>query len=217
MRSMTMDGPEMTRAGASEPGSGPAAFGPDWSALEREIRGCVRCSLHATRTKVVIYRGSPTPRVLFVGEAPGATEDRLGVPFVGRSGQRLDAALAEAAIPADQVGMLNVVKCRPPKNLFDRTAAATCRPYLERQIALLRPPVLVSLGSHALQALDPTAPRVLIAAGHPRPRGARTLFPLIHPAAAMRSRALTERWRVDFAALGSWLANPEGALSREPI
>jgi len=154
---------------------------------------------------------------VFVGEAPGATEDRLGLPFVGRSGQRLDAAITEVAIPPDDVGILNVVKCRPPRNVFDRTAAATCRPYLDRQLALLDPPILVSLGAHALRILDPDAPRVLLAAGRPRPAGERVLFPLIHPAAALRSRALAERWRTDFAAFGRWLAPAGNAPAREPI
>jgi len=152
---------------------------------------------------------------VFVGEAPGAAEDRLGLPFVGRSGKRLDAAIAEARIPPDEFGILNLVKCHPPKNRFDRMAAATCRPYLDRQIELLRPSILISLGAHALRSLDPGAPRVLLAAGHPRPLDGRVLFPLIHPAAALRSRAMTERWRSDFAALGTWLARSDVTPSRQ--
>jgi len=187
-----------------------------WADLERTIRGCERCPLHATRTQVVIYRGSSTPRIVFVGEAPGATEDRLGLPFVGRSGKRLDAAIAGAGMAPHAHGLLNLIKCRPPENRFDRVAARTCRPYLDRQLELLRPAVLVSLGAHALQALDPKAPRVLLAAGHPRPWKGRTLFPLIHPAAALRSRALTDRWRSDFAALGAWLVRSGELSSREP-
>ena len=217
MRSMRLGGPESTPRTVSAPSVPAPSFGATWEELGREIRECTRCALHATRTNAVIYRGSPTPRVLFVGEAPGANEDRLGVPFVGRSGQRLDAAIAATDLRPDQVGVLNLIKCRPPKNVFDRTAATACRPYLDRQVAWLRPSILVSLGSHALHALDPTAPRILIAAGSPRPLGERTLFPLIHPAAALRSRALTERWRVDVTALGTWLAHPDSALAREPI
>jgi uracil-DNA glycosylase family 4 len=158
----------------------------------------------------VVYRGSLTPRVVFVGEAPGATEDRTGIPFVGRSGQRLDAAIAAAGLDSTEVGVLNLIKCRPPGNRFDRTAAQTCRPYLDRQLSWLDPSVLVSLGAHALAALDPGAPRVLLAAGRPRPCGNRSLFPLIHPAAALRSRALTERWNADSVALGRWLAEVRG-------
>jgi DNA polymerase len=140
----------------------------------------------------------------------------LGRPFVGRSGKRLDAAIAEARIGPGEVGILNLVKCHPPKNRFDRGAAATCRPYLDRQLELLRPSILVSLGAHALQTLDPGAPRVLLAAGRPRPLDHRILFPLIHPAAAFRSLAMAERWHSDVAALGSWLARSDRAYSREP-
>jgi uracil-DNA glycosylase len=154
----------------------------------------------------VVYRGSLSPRVLFVGEAPGAEEDRTGVPFVGRSGRLLDAAIARLPLPGDAYGVLNVLKCRPPMNRFDRSAARTCRPYLDRQIAWLRPALIVTLGSTALRSLDPGAPPVLAAAGRPRSSAVATIFPLIHPAAAMRSRRLSERWSADVAALGAWLA-----------
>jgi uracil-DNA glycosylase len=163
----------------------------------------------------VIYRGSPTPRLLFVGEAPGAHEDRTGVPFVGRSGLRLDAAIRGVGLGPSDYGVLNLVKCRPPANRFDRDAGAACRPYLDRQLALLRPSILVTLGANALHALDPAAPRVLLAAGHARPWDGRTLFPLIHPAAALRSRAMAERWRSDFSALGSWLQRSGSTPARE--
>jgi len=190
-------------------------FGAAWFALEGEIRSCQKCPLGATRTNAVIYRGSPNPRVVFVGEAPGATEDRLGIPFVGRSGRLLDAAVSGVGIGPAEFGILNLVKCRPPRNRFDRSAAVTCRSYLDRQLELLRPTVLVSLGAHALRALDPNAPRVLLAAGHPRSLPGRTLFPLIHPAASLRSRAMSERWRTDFVALGAWLTRAESVPARE--
>jgi uracil-DNA glycosylase len=144
--------------------------------------------------------------VVFVGEAPGAAEDRIGLPFVGRSGQRLDAAILRLGLGTDDVGVLNLLKCRPPNNRFDRDAAKTCRPYLDRQIDLLSPNALVSLGSPALHALAPTAPRMMAAAGSPLWWGERPLFPLIHPAAAMRSRRMAERWTHDVDALGRWLA-----------
>jgi DNA polymerase len=177
-----------------------------WQALSEEIRSCQKCPLHATRTQAVVYRGSLTPRVLFVGEAPGVAEDREGLPFVGRSGQRLDAAVARLGLAGSEYGVLNLLKCHPPRNRFDRDAARTCRPYLDRQIQLLSPRVLVTLGSPALHALAPDAPPMLAAAGRPRTGALRPLFPLIHPAAAMRSRRLAERWGRDVDALGRWLA-----------
>jgi uracil-DNA glycosylase len=176
-----------------------------WRELSDEIRSCRKCRLHETRTQAVVYRGSLTPKILFVGEAPGAAEDREGIPFVGRSGQRLDAAVARLGLRAGEYGVLNLLKCRPPQNRFDRAAARTCRPYLDRQVELLSPRVLVTLGSPALHALDPDAPPILLAAGRPRSVSPRPLFPLIHPAAAMRSRRMAERWTHDVDALGRWL------------
>ena len=178
-----------------------------WQDLSQEIRSCRKCRLHSTRTQAVVYRGSLTPRILFVGEAPGVAEDLAGIPFVGRSGQRLDAAIARLGLTEEEFGILNLLKCRPPQNRFDRDAARTCRPYLDRQIELLSPQVLVTLGSPALHALAPDAPPILTAAGRPRRGSSRPLFPLIHPAAAMRSRRFAERWSHDVEALGQWLAD----------
>jgi DNA polymerase len=143
--------------------------------------------------------------VVFVGEAPGAEEDRTGIPFVGRSGRELDRAVASLGLSSEEFGVLNVLKCRPPKNRFDRAAARTCRPYLDRQLALLRPEVVVTLGARALATIDPKAPAVLSAAGRPRPGGAPAHFPLLHPAAALRSRRWHARWDRDLKALAQWL------------
>jgi uracil-DNA glycosylase len=182
---------------------------PDsWDRLTREIEQCELCPLSRTRTHVVIYRGGRAPRVVFVGEAPGAEEDRTGLPFQGRSGRRLDAAIREVRLEAAEFGVLNLFKCRPPKNRFDPRAARACRPYLDRQLALLAPERLVSLGAHALRALDPTSPPILRVAGTPRSSAWGPLFPLVHPAAALRSRRLAERWNADVIALGRWLGSP---------
>jgi uracil-DNA glycosylase len=192
----------------STPGAGSRSK-PDtqtWQELSDEIRACRLCSLHETRTQAVVYRGSLAPTIVFVGEAPGAAEDRAGVPFVGRSGQRLDAAIKSVRLTAGEFGVLNLLKCRPPQNRFDRNAARTCRPYLDRQLAFLAPRALVSVGAHAFRALAPDGPAILTAAGRPYPNPVgRPLFPLIHPAAAMRSRKLAERWEHDVRALGRWL------------
>jgi uracil-DNA glycosylase len=181
-----------------------------WQLLSEEIRRCTLCPLSRSRTQAVVYRGSLEPRVVFVGEAPGAKEDRLGVPFVGRSGQMLDRAIGSLGEDVGAYGVLNVLKCRPPGNRFVPRAARTCRPYLDRQLALLRPRALVPLGSRALLSLEPASPPILTVAGAPQ-RGARgPYFPMIHPAAALRSRRLRERWERDVGALGRWLA--DGAL-----
>ncbi|MGI0070877.1 MAG: uracil-DNA glycosylase [Thermoplasmata archaeon] len=183
----------------------PRARAEAWAALTEEIRHCEKCPLHASRTQAVVYRGGPSPRVLFVGEAPGVQEDRVGIPFVGRSGRWLDAAVARLGLEPEEVGVLNLLKCRPPGNRFDRSAARSCRPYLDRQIALLEPRCLVTIGATAYRALSPGGPPILAAAGRPRPDASPPLFPLIHPAAAMRSRRLSERWARDVDALDRWI------------
>jgi len=178
----------------------------EWERLSAEIRSCRKCPLGSLRTHAVVYRGGRAPRVVFVGEAPGIEEDRTGLPFVGRSGRELDQAVATLGLEAGEFGILNVLKCRPPKNRFDRSAARTCRPYLDRQLALLQPEVIVTLGAHALASLDPKAPAVLTAAGRSRPDAAPAVFPLLHPAAALRSRRWRLRWEHDVRALARFLA-----------
>jgi uracil-DNA glycosylase len=175
-----------------------------WLALSEEIRSCRRCRLAETRTQAVVYRGSLAPRVVFVGEAPGADEDRTGLPFVGRAGHRLDDAIARLGLGPTEYGVLNVVKCRPPGNRFVRSAAEACRPYLDRQLAVLRPRVLVPLGAWALRTIDPSAPPILKAAGAARPGGPPAVFPLVHPS-AVRSRRLAARWSGDVDRLADWL------------
>jgi uracil-DNA glycosylase len=182
-----------------------SGFPLGWTELCRSIERCERCRLHRYRTHVVIYRGSPTPTVVFIGEAPGAEEDRQGLPFVGRSGARLDRAIGRLPLPPSAFGILNVVKCRPPDNRFDRSAARACRPYLDRQLALLHPRALVTLGAHALRTLDPSAPAVTVAAGQPCRWRDTPLFPLLHPAAALHAPRYRDRWEHDVDALARFL------------
>jgi uracil-DNA glycosylase len=181
-----------------------------WNALSEEIRSCERCPLHADRHHAVVYRGSLDPQLLFVGEAPGAAEDRIGLPFVGRAGQRLDAAIRTLGMPSESYGVLNVLKCRPPKNRFDPGAARTCRPYLDRQLDLLRPEVLVPLGASALRAFWPEAGPMLESAGRPMTRDGRLYFPMLHPAATLRSRRFHDRWEADLGRLREFLVERGG-------
>ncbi len=193
---------------ATRSAPGPADEASRGAALEelaREVRACQRCALAAHRTHAVVYRGSTRPGVVFVGEAPGAAEDAVGIPFVGRSGKLLDAAVERLGPALGEYGVLNLLKCRPPENRFDPAAARACRPYLDRQLTLLRPRLLVPLGARALAALDPEAPALLTVAGAPRSSPAGALFPLLHPAAALRSTARRARWQHDVDALGTWL------------
>ena len=182
-----------------------------WRKLSREIEACRRCPLGAVRARAVVYRGGLDPRIVFVGEAPGAEEDRQGIPFVGRSGEVLDRAIRRLGLEEESWGVLNLIKCRPPKNRFDPRAERACRPFLDRQLDLLRPEVLVTLGAHALRSMDPTAPPVLRAAGRLRVGPDRVVFPLLHPAATLRSRRWAERWDRDLESLANWWRGREAA------
>lgn len=133
----------------------PAEPGGDWSSLIASIKACQRCPLHATRQRAVPGVGDPAARLMIIGEAPGAEEDRRGEPFVGRAGQLLDAMLAAMGLDRQQdVFITNVVKSRPPENR-DPTAEeiAACRPWLDAQLALIQPGVILAVGKIAAQSL----------------------------------------------------------------
>ncbi len=153
----------------------------------------------------MIHRGSLHPRVLFVGEAPGREEDRLGVPFVGAAGVRLDRAIAILGLAPEEVAVVNVIKCRPPRNIFRRDAEAACRPFLARQVAWLKPSIIVPMGVHALAAFRPDLLPISRAAGRVFRWRAASLFPLLHPAATLHSAAFGRRWEHDLARLGRFL------------
>ena len=132
--------------------------------------------------------GDPDADLLFVGEAPGRDEDLQGIPFVGRSGQLLDRLLAEElGITRDQVYIANVVKCRPPDNRDPKPdEIASCRPYLEEQVALIAPKVVVTLGNFATKLLLDTDQGITKLRGAAYPMGGAQLVPTFHPAAALR-------------------------------
>lgn len=123
--------------------------------LAAECGACRRCGLAATRQQVVVGRGNPNARLLLVGEAPGAEEEACGQPFVGRSGRLLEAMLAAAGISSERdLYIANVIKCRPPGNRKpSRAEIEACRPWLERQIAMVRPQLVLLVGATALEAL----------------------------------------------------------------
>src|SRR5580765_7940260 len=125
----------------------------DWDALSARISTCTRCpELVASRTQVVPGVRPPGARLVLVGEAPGAAEDEAGLPFVGRSGQWIDAALSDAGLDRAEVAVVNVLKCRPPANRKPRRPeVASCRPWLEEQLALIEPALVVALGGSAAE------------------------------------------------------------------
>jgi DNA polymerase len=162
---------------------------PTWASLTETVRHCVACpELAATRTQVVpgeLPQGGA--RLVLLGEAPGAQEDASGVPFVGRAGQLLDVLLADAGLDRREVGVMNVLKCRPPGNRKpSRTELATCAPWLDRQLALAAPRLVVTLGGTAAEWALGRGVRLGAARGvvH-HVRGFRAVV-TYHPSAALR-------------------------------
>ena len=174
-------------------------------AIADEIRGHV-CAFEpcTTCTQQVPGEGDPQARVVVIGEAPGAREDAAGRPFVGASGKLLDTLLAEAGLTRSDVFITNVVKARPPGNRDPRAdEVAHCRPWLEAQLQVIAPTLLVPLGRHALARFAPGA-RIAKVHGTRLP-GDPDLFPLYHPAAALHNPTLRETLSADARALGEAL------------
>jgi DNA polymerase len=175
-------------AGAEPPpaASGEAAL----VALKTHIGVCTRCKLHTLgRSQVVFGAGSATADLMFVGEAPGADEDRLGEPFVGRAGQLLTKIIEAIGLAREDVYIANVIKCRPPGNRNpEPDEVATCEPFLFEQIDTIRPKVIVALGTFAAHALLKTDTPISRLRGHVHDyRGGSKLIPTFHPAFLLRS------------------------------
>ena len=187
-----MVAPRPPRPDASpEEVAGIAASAPDWATLAAAARSCVACpELAAVRQHVVVgdVPVSGRPLVAFVGEAPGATEDETGRPFVGRSGALLDQLLGEAGLDRAQCAVLNVVKCRPPGNRTPKAPeVARCSGWLNRQVELLDPPVVMALGLSAAKWF--LGPRTMLARAREEgahPWNGRSLYVTYHPSAAIR-------------------------------
>ncbi len=182
-------------------------------ALYRETRGCTKCPLHASRIQVVFGAGNADADLMFVGEAPGATEDEQGVPFVGRAGNLLNELLEEQGVQRDDVFITNVLKSRPPGNRDPQPdEIEACRPYLERQVELIEPKVICTLGNFATKLLTCSPLGITKVHGQPQEHrlGARTvtLFPIFHPSAGLRTPAVKDQLRLDFAKLSALLAAP---------
>jgi uracil-DNA glycosylase family 4 len=176
-------------------------------AIAAEIRACTRCRLHEGRTRAVPGEGHPGTEVVFVGEGPGYNEDRQGRPFVGRAGDLLVKLLASIGWRRDEVFITNIVKCRPPDNRDpEPDEIAACRPYLERQLAVLDPALIVTLGRHSLGRFMPGA-KISGAHGTVRPADPATgapnalAFAMYHPAAALRTPQIERTSYDDVAAV----------------
>jgi uracil-DNA glycosylase family 4 len=185
----------------------------DLVALYREASGCVRCPLHEGRTNVVFGNGNADADLMFVGEAPGHHEDLQGLPFVGRAGQLLDDLLGEIGLSRKDVFVANTLKCRPPGNRDpQQDEIDTCKPYLNKQIELIEPKVICTLGNFATKLLTRSNRGITSVHGRPQVHelGGRTVrvYPLYHPAAALRSTGTLGQLRDDFARLPALLDEP---------
>jgi uracil-DNA glycosylase len=162
---------------------------PSLADVEREASSCTRCPLASGRTQVVFGVGDPTADLMFVGEGPGAQEDLQGEPFVGRSGQLLDRLMQdELGFGRDRCYIANVVKCRPPGNRDPLPDEITsCRPWLETQVDLIDPKVVVTLGNFATKLLLQTTEGITRVRGRSYPFRRGVLVPTYHPAAVLRS------------------------------
>jgi DNA polymerase len=185
------------------PGS-PAARREELIQLYKQVRTCTACGLHESRTQVVFGNGNADADLMFVGEAPGAEEDRQGLPFVGRAGKLLDELLGEIGLDRQKdVFVANVLKSRPPGNRDPQPEEiAACSPYLARQVELIRPRVICTLGNFATKLLSGSPQGITKVHGRPLDRDfggvAVRLYPLFHPAAALRTPSVKELLREDF-------------------
>ena len=162
---------------------------PDLDAIRLDIGDCTRCKLHTLgRQRIVFGSGNPNAELMFVGEAPGADEDEQGLPFVGKAGQLLTKIIEAIDLKREDVYIANVIKCRPPANRNpEPDEVATCEPFLFRQIDLIKPRVIVALGTHAAHTLLKTdTPNSRIRGKQHEYRGA-ILIPTFHPAYLLRS------------------------------
>ncbi len=197
--------PAERREALEAPALTPASRAAALEAVASEVRACTRCRLHAGRTLAVPGEGHPDTEVVFVGEGPGMNEDRQGRPFVGRAGDLLVRLLATIGWRRDEVFITNVVKCRPPDNRDpEPDEIAACLPYLGRQLRILDPALVVTLGRHSMGRFIPGA-RIGQSHGTLHPvdpaTGARAamVYAMYHPAAALRSSDV-ERQSYDDAA-----------------
>ncbi len=168
-----------------------------YSGVEEAILACKNCPLHETASNKVIGKGSRTPKVLFIGEAPGKNEDEKGIPFCGRAGKELDKMLEYMRLSEEDWAVINTLKCRPPENRNPKKSELeACKPFLAAQIALLDPKVVILLGNTAEKAY---CPGKKMEWGVPEEIGGRMILKIYHPAALIytRSRIETQHALID--------------------
>ena len=194
----------------------------DFDDLIARIKSCTLCSLAEKRTQAVPGEGSRDADIMFIGEGPGFYEDRDGRPFIGPAGQFLDELLASAGLRRESVYITNMVKCRPPNNRDPLPGEVdACRPYLNSQIDMISPRVIVTLGRHSFSKFFPSQ-TLTKARGQPRRWRNMTVYPMYHPAAALHNPRLRPVIVEDFGRLPSLVEaarqmphEQEGASARQ--
>jgi uracil-DNA glycosylase family 4 len=183
--------------------------------ISAQISACEDCQLSRTRTYTVPGEGSETADIMFIGEAPGFREDQQGRPFIGPAGQLLEQLLGQIGMQRKDVYITNMVKCRPTDNRdpFPGEIQA-CSKYLDRQIEIVQPKVIVTLGRHSLARFFPKE-TISKARGRARNVGDITVFPVYHPAAALRQQSLKGILEKDFERLPELLHKPPAPESQE--
>jgi uracil-DNA glycosylase family 4 len=183
--------PAQTAAAIAVPeAAGSASAGDPWDALSVEAHNCNACRLAGTRTNVVFGVGNPNADLMFIGEAPGRDEDERGEPFVGRAGQLLTDIIKAMKLTRDDVYIANVIKCRPPENRNpEPDELESCRPFIQRQVALIQPKVIVTLGRFGLQSLTEKSYGISAVRGQWLDYRGIKLMPTYHPAYLLRNPA----------------------------
>lgn len=188
---------------------------PPLDHLAEQIGSCQRCPLGRLRTRAVPGEGRPDAELMFVGEGPGFHEDRLGRPFVGSSGQLLEGLLQGIGLDRQDCFIANVIKCRPPENRDPLPQEIeACKPYLEQQIALIDPLVIVTLGRFSMAHFFPTTARITRIHGQPLRLNRCIVLPLYHPAAVLRNPGWHQDLVADFATIPALLT--EARQLRQP-
>ncbi len=189
----------------------------EMDAIAEQVSVCTRCPLHVGRTRAVPGAGPTDSAIMFIGEGPGFHEDRQGLPFVGQSGKYLEELLAMIGMDRTQVFIGNVVKCRPPENRDPMPKEIeTCTTlYLFRQIELIGPKVIVTLGRHSMGLFLPGA-KITQVHGQPRWKDNRAILPLFHPAAVLRNPDLRATMAADFKKIPEIVAEYDRRFKGKP-
>ncbi|MGQ9626182.1 MAG: uracil-DNA glycosylase [Anaerolineae bacterium] len=186
------------------------------SELYTQIATCQRCELSQGRNKAVPGEGPEDAEIMFIGEAPGFHEDRQGRPFVGPAGQFLEQLLASINLKREEVYICNVVKCRPPNNRDPLPAEIeTCRPYLDKQIELIKPKLIVTLGRYSMARYFPNA-NISNIHGKPKRVGDVIYYPMFHPAAALHQPRYRQAIEEDMLKIPKLLAELEKVEEAKP-